>query len=131
MASEKDKWGIAHIFASFNNTIITVTDLSGAETICKSSGGMVVKQARNESSPYAAMQMATNIAHAARDKGFVGLHVKVRAPGRGKQRSPGPGAQAAIRALARAGVRIGRIEDVTPVSHDSIRTKGGRRGRRV
>ncbi|HNQ33217.1 MAG TPA: 30S ribosomal protein S11, partial [Methanoculleus sp.] len=50
---------------------------------------------------------------------------------RGKQRSPGPGAQAAIRALARAGMRIGRIEDVTPVPHDSIRGKGGRRGRRV
>jgi small subunit ribosomal protein S11 len=131
MAAENDKWGIAHIFASFNNTIITVTDLSGAETICKSSGGMVVKQARNESSPYAAMQMAINVAQAARDKGFVGLHVKVRAPGRGKQRSPGPGAQAAIRALARAGIRIGRIEDVTPVSHDSIRARGGRRGRRV
>ena len=131
MAAENDKWGIAHIFASFNNTIITVTDLSGAETICKSSGGMVVKQARNESSPYAAMQMATNVAQAARDKGFVGLHVKVRAPGRGKQRSPGPGAQSAIRALARAGIRIGRIEDVTPVSHDSIRARGGRRGRRV
>ncbi|MDO8842304.1 MAG: 30S ribosomal protein S11 [Methanocalculus sp.] len=131
MAGESDKWGIAHIFASFNNTIITVTDLSGAETICKSSGGMVVKQARNESSPYAAMQMAINVAQAARDKGFVGLHVKVRAPGRGKQRSPGPGAQAAIRALARAGIRIGRIEDVTPVSHDSIRARGGRRGRRV
>ncbi|MCP1662240.1 MAG: 30S ribosomal protein S11 [Methanocalculus sp. MSAO_Arc1] len=131
MAAENDKWGIAHIYASFNNTIITVTDLSGAETICKSSGGMVVKQARNESSPYAAMQMATNVAQAIRDKGFVGLHVKVRAPGRGKQRSPGPGAQAAIRALARAGIRIGRIEDVTPVSHDSIRTRGGRRGRRV
>lgn len=131
MAAESDKWGIAHIFASFNNTIITVTDLSGAETICKSSGGMVVKQARNESSPYAAMQMAINVAQAARDKGFVGLHVKVRAPGRGKQRSPGPGAQAAIRALSRAGIRIGRIEDVTPVSHDSIRARGGRRGRRV
>ncbi|MDG6250337.1 30S ribosomal protein S11, partial [Methanocalculus sp.] len=98
MAAENDKWGIAHIYASFNNTIITVTDLSGAETICKSSGGMVVKQARNESSPYAAMQMAINVAQAVRDKGFVGLHVKVRAPGRGKQRSPGPGAQAAIRA---------------------------------
>ena len=126
-----EKWGIAHIYASFNNTVITVTDLSGAETVTKSSGGMVVKQARNESSPYAAMQMAQNIAQAVRDKGFVGLHVKVRAPGRGKQRSPGPGAQAAIRALARAGVRIGRIEDVTPVPHDSIRAKGGRRGRRV
>ena len=53
-ANDKEKWGIAHIFASFNNTIITVTDLSGAETVTKSSGGMVVKQDRNESSPYAA-----------------------------------------------------------------------------
>ncbi|TRZ51759.1 30S ribosomal protein S11, partial [bacterium] len=60
--SEKEKWGVAHIFASFNNTIITVTDLSGAETVTKSSGGMVVKQDRNESSPYAAMQMAGNVA---------------------------------------------------------------------
>ena len=129
MANEK--WGIAHIFASFNNTIITITDLSGAETVTKSSGGMVVKQDRNESSPYAAMQMAPQVAQNARDKGITGVHVKVRAPGRGKQRSPGPGAQAAIRALARAGMRIGRIEDVTPVPHDSIRGKGGRRGRRV
>lgn len=131
MAEQKEKWGVAHIYASFNNTIITVTDLTGAETITKSSGGMVVKQARNESSPYAAMQMATNVAQASMEKGIVGLHVKVRAPGRGKQRSPGPGAQAAIRALARAGMRIGIIEDVTPVPHDSIRQKGGRRGRRV
>ena len=97
----------------------------------KSSGGMVVKQDRNESSPYAAMQMAIQVAQNARDKGITGVHVRVRAPGRGKQRSPGPGAQAAIRALARAGMRIGRIEDVTPVPHDSIRGKGGRRGRRV
>ena len=127
----EEKWGIAHIFASFNNTIITITDLSGADTVTKSSGGMVVKQDRNESSPYAAMQMAIQVAQNARDKGITGVHVKVRAPGRGKQRSPGPGAQAAIRALARAGMRIGRIEDVTPVPHDSIRGKGGRRGRRV
>ena len=131
MAEASEKWGIAHIFASFNNTIITVTDLSGAETICKSSGGKVVKQARNESSPYAAMQMAINIAQAAKEKGITGLHIRVRAPGNGKQRSPGPGAQAAIRALSRAGMRIGRIEDVTPVPHDSIRPAGGRRGRRV
>ncbi|MFA5614132.1 MAG: 30S ribosomal protein S11 [Methanoculleus sp.] len=127
----EEKWGIAHIYASFNNTIITITDLSGAETVTKSSGGMVVKQDRNESSPYAAMQMAIQVAQNARDKGITGVHVRVRAPGRGKQRSPGPGAQAAIRALARAGMRIGRIEDVTPVPHDSIRGKGGRRGRRV
>lgn len=131
MAEQNEKWGVAHIYASFNNTVITITDLTGAETITKSSGGMVVKQARNESSPYAAMQMATNVANSARDKGIIGVHVKVRAPGRGKQRSPGPGAQAAIRALARAGMRIGRIEDVTPVPHDGIRAKGGKRGRRV
>ena len=76
-ANEKEKWGIAHIFASFNNTIITVTDLSGSETVTKSCGGMVVKHDRNESSPYAAMQMAGNVAQAAREKGIVGVHVKV------------------------------------------------------
>ena len=102
MAADKEKWGIAHIFASFNNTIITVTDLSGAETVTKSSGGMVVKQDRNESSPDAAMQMAIQCRPDCDVKGNRGVHVKVRAPGRGKQRSPGPGAQAAIRALARA-----------------------------
>ncbi|MCD4800941.1 MULTISPECIES: 30S ribosomal protein S11 [Methanococcoides] len=120
-------WGVAHIKCSFNNTIITVTDLTGAETIAKSSGGMVVKAARDESSPYTAMQMATQLADLLRDKGLEGVHIKVRAPGGNKQRSPGPGAQAAIRAFARAGVRIGRIEDVTPVPHDGTRPKGGRR----
>lgn len=125
------KWGIAHIFASYNNIIITVTDLTGAETIAKCSGGMVVKAAKDEASPYAAMRAAERIADAARDKGIDSLHVKVRAPGGSKSRSPGPGAQAAIRALARAGIRIGRIEDVTPVPHDGTRKKGGRRGRRV
>ena len=56
--ADQMKWAVAHIFSSFNNTIITVTDLTGAETLAKTSGGMVVKQDRNESSPYAAMQMA-------------------------------------------------------------------------
>ncbi|MCJ7443331.1 MAG: 30S ribosomal protein S11 [Methanotrichaceae archaeon] len=127
----EEKWGIAHIFASFNNTIITITDLTGAETLAKISGGMVVKAARDESSPYTAMQMAMKVADAAKDKGIVGVHVRVRAPGGNKQRSPGPGAQAAIRALARAGLRIGRIEDVTPIPHDGTKPKGGKRGRRV
>jgi small subunit ribosomal protein S11 len=125
------KWGVAHIFASFNNTIITITDLSGAETIAKSSGGMVVKQDRNESSPYAAMQLATSAAEQALEKGVTGVHVRVRAPGGNGQRSPGPGAQAAIRALSRAGLKIGRIEDVTPIPHDGTRSPGGRRGRRI
>ena len=124
-------WGIAHIYASFNNTIITLTDLTGAEVIARCSGGMVVKESRNESSPYAAMRIAWNIAQAAKVSGIRRLVVKVRAPGGSGSRNPGPGAQAAIRALARSGLQIRRIEDITPIPHDSTRPKGGRRGRRV
>jgi small subunit ribosomal protein S11 len=125
------KWGIAHIYASFNNIIITVTDLTGAETITKCSGGMVVKAAKDESSPYAAMKAAERVAEIAKEKGITNVHVKVRAPGGNRSISPGPGAQAAIRALARAGLRIGRIEDVTPIPHNGTKKPGGRRGRRV
>ncbi len=125
------KWGVAHIFASYNNIIITLTDVTGAETISKCSGGMVVKADKDESSPYAAMRAAERVADAAKEKGIEGIHVKIRAPGGNKSTSPGPGAQAAIRALARAGLRIGRIEDVTPVPHDGTKSQGGRRGRRV
>ncbi|PSG96170.1 30S ribosomal protein S11 [Thermoplasmatales archaeon SW_10_69_26] len=125
------RWAIAHVYASYNNVIITITDMTGAETIAKSSGGMVVRAAKDEASPYAAMSAAENVAEQCEEKGIDALHVKVRAPGGNKSRSPGPGAQASIRALARAGIRIGRIEDVTPIPHDSTRKKGGRRGRRV
>ena len=125
------KVGIAHIFASYNNIHITVTDITGAETLAKATGGMVVKAARDESSPYAAMKAADQIAAVLKEKGFDSLHVRVRAPGGNRSRSPGPGAQAAIRALARAGVKIQRIEDVTPIPHDGTKPKGGRRGRRV
>jgi small subunit ribosomal protein S11 len=125
MAAEK--WGVAHIYSSFNNTLITVTDLTGAETIAKISGGMVTKADREESSPYTAMQMATLLADRIRDKGVTGIHIKVRAPGGNMQRSPGPGAQAAIRAFARAGIKIGRIEDATPIPHDGTKPKKGRR----
>lgn len=125
------KWGVAHIYSSFNNTIIHITDLTGAETVARCSGGMIVKADREESSPYAAMQAAMRAAEEAMEKGFSGVHIKVRAPGGSGSRSPGHGAQAAIRALARAGLRIGRIEDATPTPTDGCRKKGGRRGRRV
>ncbi len=128
--AEEEKWGVAHIFASFNNTIIHVTDLTGAETIAQYSGGMVVKSDREESSPYAAMKAADKVAEEVKDKGFTGVHIKVRAPGGSGSKSPGPGAQASIRALARAGLEIGKIEDVTPIPHDGTRKKGGGRGRR-
>jgi len=125
------KWAVAHIHASFNNTNITITDLTGAEVIAKSSGGMVVKAARDESSSYTAMQMAGEIAAEIKEKGITGVHIKVRAPGGHREHSPGPGAQPSIRAFARAGIRIGRIEDVTPIPHDGTKPKGGKRGRRV
>ena len=125
------KWGIANIYASYNNVMITLTDITGAETIGKVTGGMVVKQAKDQSSPYAAQRAAERIADVAKEKEIIGIHVKVRAPGGNKSASPGPGAQAAIRALARAGIKIGRIEDVTPIPHDGTKKKGGRRGRRV
>ncbi|WP_336037892.1 30S ribosomal protein S11 [Halobacterium yunchengense] len=119
--ADDTKWGIAHIHASFNNTIMTVTDETGAETLAKSSGGSVVKQNRDEASPYAAMQMAEQLAEDVLEQGIEKVHVRVRGPGGNLQRSPGPGAQAAIRALARAGLEIGRIEDVTPIPHDGTR----------
>lgn len=129
---KKGKWGIAHIYSSYNDTIIHITDLTGAETIVIGSGGQVVKAQRLESSPTAAMMAAKKAAEAALAKGIVGVHIRVRAPG-GHQgpKNPGPGAQAAIRALARAGLKIGMIEDVTAIPTDGCRKKGGRRGRRV
>ncbi|HEV2520535.1 MAG TPA: 30S ribosomal protein S11 [Thermoplasmata archaeon] len=125
------KIGIAHIYASYNNIHITVTDITGSETLTKATGGMVVKAARDESSPYAAMKAADQVAAVMKEKGYDTLHIRVRAPGGNRSRSPGPGAQAAIRALSRAGIRINRIEDVTPIPHDGTKAKGGRRGRRV
>ena len=127
----KEKWGIAHIYSSYNNTIIHITDLTGAETATISSGGQHVTADRYESSPFAAMKAANAIVEAAKTKGFTALHIKVRAVGGVGSRVPGPGAQAAIRALARGGFKIGRIDDVTPIPHDTTRKKGGKRGRRV
>ena len=127
----KEKWGIAHIYSSYNNTIIHITDLTGAETVAISSGGQHVTADRYESSPFAAMKASNAVVGAAQTKGFTALHIKVRAVGGTGSRVPGPGAQAAIRALARGGFKIGRIDDVTPIPHDTTRRKGGKRGRRV
>ena len=80
---------------------------------------------------FAAMKAANAVVDAARTKLFTGFHIRVRAVGGVGSRVPGPGAQAAIRALARGGFKIGRIDDVTPIPHDTTRKKGGKRGRRV
>ena len=129
---EDIRWGVCHIYSSYNNTIIHITDITGTETIARTSGGQVVKSDRLESSPTAAMVAAKKAAEIAMDHGIKGLHVRVKAPGgQNGPNNPGPGAQAAVRALSRMGIRIGIIQDVTPVPHDGCRKKGGRRGRRV
>jgi small subunit ribosomal protein S11 len=123
--------GIAHIYASFNNIIITITDLTGAETVTRCTGGMVTKSAKDEGSPYVAMKVAQTAAEAALEKGIDNVHVKIRGRGGKKGGSPGRGAQTAIRSLVRAGLKIGTIEDVTPRPHDGTKPKGGKRGRRI
>lgn len=126
------RWGIAHIYASYNDTIIHITDITGTETLAAASGGMMVKQDRMESSPTAATLAAKRAAETALEKGINGVHVRVRGPGgHNGPTNPGPGAQPAIRALSRMGLRIGIIEDVTPIPHGGCRKKGGKRGRRV
>lgn len=129
---EMGLWGVLHIYSSNNNTILHVTDITGSETISIKSGGQIVRSQREESSPYAAMQAAIRISGEIRDKGITGVHIKVRAPGgHNGPRYPGKGAQAAIRAISRSGIHIGKIEDVTPLPYGGCRPKGGRRGRRV
>eukprot|EP00088_Acartia_fossae_P067797 TRINITY_DN8499_c0_g1_i1.p2 TRINITY_DN8499_c0_g1~~TRINITY_DN8499_c0_g1_i1.p2 ORF type:complete len:152 (+),score=55.03 TRINITY_DN8499_c0_g1_i1:34-489(+) len=124
-------FGVAHIYASFNDTFVHVTDLSGRETICRITGGMKVKADRDEASPYAAMLAAQDVAEKIKTLGINALHIKLRATGGNRTKTPGPGAQSALRALARAGMKIGRIEDCTPIPSDCTRKKGGRRGRRL
>merc|ERR1712158_266121 len=109
VAEGENVFGVAHIYASFNDTFIHVTDLSGKETMVRVTGGMKVKADRDESSPYAAMLAAQDVAARARELGITALHIK-------------------LRAMGRAGMKIGRIEDCTPVPSDSTRRKGGRRG---
>merc|ERR1711936_303426 len=89
-------FGVAHIYASFNDTFVRVT------------GGMKVKADRDEASPYAAMLAAQDVAEKIKTLGITALHIKLRATGGNRTKTPGPGAQSALRALARAGMKIGR-----------------------
>jgi small subunit ribosomal protein S14e len=102
---------------------VHVTDLSGQETVTRVTGGMKVKADRDESSPYAAMLAAQDVAARCKEVGITALHIKIRATGGTGTKTPGPGGQSALRALARAGMSIGRIEDVTPVPTDCTRRK--------
>ena len=125
------KLAILHVYSSKNDTIITATDISGAETLAWASGGMMVKSSREEGKPYAAMQAAQKVVNELKEKGVDTVHIKIRAPGGNGSKTPGGGAQAVVRTVARMKVRVGRIEDVTPTPTDSMKRRGGRRGRRV
>jgi len=86
-------FGVAHVFASFNDTFVHVTDISGRETLVRVTGGMKVKADRDESSPYAAMLAAQDVAARCKELGITALHIKLRATGGTKTKTPGPGAQ--------------------------------------
>ena len=84
-------FAVAHIYASFNDTFVHVTDLSGRETLCKVTGGMKVKADRDESSPYAAMLAAQDVAEKIKTLGITALHIKLKATGGNRTKTPGPG----------------------------------------
>lgn len=119
----KEKTGIVHIFASRNNTIIVLTDETGAEIIAKSSGGQLTKAQHKEGSPYIAMKIAQVIAEKAKDRGIKEVRVRIRAPGGNLYNNPGQGAEPSLKSLTRYGLRILSIENATPIPHDGCRKK--------
>lgn len=122
-----EKIGVVNIFASRNNTIMVLTDESGAEIIAKSSGGQLTKSQHKEGSPYIAMKMSQIIAEKAKERGIKEVHVKIRAPGGNLYYNPGQGAEPSIKSLTRHGLRILSILNTTPVPHDGCRKKRAHR----
>ncbi|PWG62124.1 30S ribosomal protein S11 [Sediminicurvatus halobius] len=110
--------GIAHINATFNNTIITITDRQGNALAWASSGGSGFRGSR-KSTPFAAQVASERASEAAKDYGLKNLEVRVK--------GPGPGRESAVRALNNAGYRITNIEDVTPIPHNGCRPPKKRR----
>jgi small subunit ribosomal protein S11 len=110
--------GIVHVSATFNNTIITVTDQKG-QPLCWSSAGTSGFKGSRKSTPFAASIAARDIAKKARDHGIAEIKVRLRGPGAGKE--------SAVRSLRAEGFRITGITDVTPVPHNGCRQKKRRR----
>ena len=110
--------GIAHIHASFNNTIITITDRAGNTLSWATAGGSGFRGSR-KSTPFAAQVAAEKAGKAAKELGLKNLDVKVK--------GPGPGRDSALRALNSIGLNISSIEDVTPIPHNGVRSPKRRR----
>ena len=110
--------GIAHIHASFNNTIITITDRQGNALSWATSGGAGFKGSR-KSTPFAAQVAAEAAGKAAVECGIKNVEVRIK--------GPGPGRESSVRALGALGIRITSISDVTPVPHNGCRPQKRRR----
>lgn len=110
--------GIAHIQASFNNTIVTITDMTGNVLSWSSAGNQGFKGSR-KSTPFAAQRVADTAAKKAMDHGMRQIEVYVKGPGAGRE--------SAIRALQAAGLKINMIKDVTPIPHNGCRPPKRRR----
>ena len=110
--------GIAHVHASFNNTIITITDRQGNALSWATSGGQGFKGSR-KSTPFAAQVAAESAGRAALECGIKNLEVRIK--------GPGPGRESAVRALNALGIKITQIADVTPVPHNGCRPPKRRR----
>jgi len=125
---EKNIEAVLNIYASFNNTIAHVTDMSG-RTLAKVTGGMVTKHDRLKANPTIAMFIAKRISENMKEKGVKSLYVRIRSKTRNP--APGPGANAIIKSLSREGFKILNILDTTRIPRGGPKKKGGRRGRRV
>jgi len=110
--------GIAHIKSTFNNTMVTITDLNG-ETIAWASAGTVGFKGAKKSTPFAAGRAADSAAQQARKHGMIEVEVKVKGPGAGREQ--------AILNLQNAGLKVAGIEDVTPLPHNGCRPPKKRR----
>lgn len=106
--------GIAHIKATFNNTLVTITDMDG-QTLCSDSSGTIGLKGSRKSTPFAAQRAAASVAGKARKMGLVEVEVRVKGPGTGRE--------SAISSLQAAGLRIISIEDVTPIPHNGCRPR--------
>ncbi|TVQ33303.1 MAG: 30S ribosomal protein S11 [Phycisphaeraceae bacterium] len=110
--------GIAHIQASFNNTIVTITD-AGGEALCWDSAGTIGFKGARKSTPFAATRAAESCAQKARKMGVLELEVRVK--------GPGPGRESAVNGLTSTGIKVTAIEDHTPVPHNGCRPRKKRR----
>ncbi len=110
--------GIAHIKATFNNTLVTITDMNG-DVLCRASAGTVGFKGTRKSTPFAAQRAVEQISSTAKRYGLVEVEVRVKGPGSGRD--------AAITALQSSGLRIHSIEDVTPLPHNGCRARKRRR----